>query len=179
MADTSYYNLMMDALRDRLTSQLIDGIPDSEITQAGLIQVGRLQDDPTDTIINLLVRVGKVDSDPHVLNTNNDGPDASAPTYQIGGISAWYRTRFEIEFRLFFDGDYDRDASRTKAHIVLSRAKKALMTIDLRAVPRDSFGEKPHMISVYEYKITEGGGEGTFIWRGDMKLEVICDQEFE
>lgn len=176
---TSTYNLTMEALRDRLSEILIDGVPDTEITQAGLIQVGKLQDDPTDTIINLLVQVGRQDSDPHILNTNNDGPDGSAPTYQIGGITAWYRNRFEIEFRLFFDGDYDRDESRTKAHIVLSRAKWALMTIDLRAIPRDSFGERPHMISIYEMKITEGGGEGTFIWRGDLKLEVIGDQEFE
>lgn len=179
MADTSVYNILMDGLRDRLVEVLIEGQPENEVTRAGLVKVGKLQDDPTETLINILIHEGRPDGDPHVLNVDNERPDLSGPTYEIGGGgSAWYRNRFQVEFKLFFDGDYDRDESRRKANVVLSRTKQAIMTIDLHSLSTDSFGERAHMVSVYRHKISEGGGEGTFIWRGDISVEFLCGQDF-
>ncbi len=178
MTDTSIHNILMEALRDTLIDELIDGVPEDEVTRAGVVKVGKLQDDPTDTIINILVHTGRQDADPHVLNTDPNRPDMGAPTYEIGGISAFYRNRYQVEFRLFFDGSYDRDESRRRANIVLSRTKWAIMRMSMRSLSRDSFGERAHMVSVYKYRITEGGGEGTFIWRGDLDVEFLCTQEF-
>lgn len=167
--NTSILNTLQEAAIDRLSERLITDTPDS--TQAGLIREGLLQDDPTDTQINLLIHPGDKDWK-HELYVTQHG--ISSPYYEIGGGSTWMR-RFTVEFQLFFDGEDDRSVARTKAHVVLSRAEHALKTMTVPA-DQDDFGEAGFLIQVRDSYLEESGGEGTFIWRGEIRIEFMTEK---
>lgn len=176
--DTSILNSIMETVIDWLSSQLIDGVTDE--TQAGLVRAGQLQDDPTDAQINILIHPGD-DDWPDVLNLQDKPPGLHGFTYEIGGNpygSAAWRRRFMVELSLFFDNENNRDVARTKANVVKSRAHWALMRSPLPQ-GQDNFGESAHMLQVCNSWIREGGGEGTFIWRGELKFEVFTVMEPE
>lgn len=164
--DTSTLNLLIDTMNDRLNEVLIGETVDS--TKAGLVRAGKLQTDPTDAGINILIHTGDEDW-PDELYINQRG--IQAPTYEIGG-NQWWMRRFVIELTLFFDGEDNRIVAQQKALIIYSRAQKALTTMDIPTY-EDSFGEQPQMIQLRKSFIREGGGEGTFIWEGKLFVEFL------
>lgn len=167
--NSSLLNTLMEDSVQRLADVLIAETPDE--TQAGLVRNGLLQADPTDTQINILVHPGNKDWRHELYLTQ---PGVQSPWAEIGGSSTWMR-RFVAELSLYFDGENDRDVARTKANIVLSRAEYALKTIN---IPQgtDDFGESAYLIQVRDSFIEESGGEGTFIWRGEVRFEFLTDK---
>lgn len=159
-------NILIDAMVTRLTDQLETVVTDD--TKIGLIRFGKLQADPTDADrgLNILIHEGGEEW-PDELYTSQVG--ITGPTYEIGGTQWWMR-RFTIEFVLFFDGENERDIARNKATIIISHAHKALYNMDI-PTDMDSFGEQAHACQVRQSNALEGGGEGTFIWRGKLYLE--------
>jgi hypothetical protein len=169
MTDTSLLNILLEAVADRLTDTLIDDVSVGDPTLAGLVRSGKLQADPTAAKINVLVHFGSKEW-PHEVNTNHTG--LRAPIREIGGVETVYQLRrFRVELALFFSGERDRDVARTKAHVVLSRAQHALMTIEMPV--QDSFGESPMLSNVASSYLLESGGPGNFIWRGELKVEFL------
>lgn len=174
---TSIHSLIMEAVRDEFQAQLIDAIADE--TKAGLVKVGHLQDDPTEAEVNFMIHPGD-ENWRHALNTNVGGPDAHTPfAYTIGGPygSASWRRRYTVEMDFYFDGELDRNVARKKALVILQRAHTTLMKMAVSVIPRDSFGERAHFIQVYDSYLVESGGEGTFIWSGELRFEVITELE--
>jgi hypothetical protein len=150
---------------------------------AQLIRAGKLQDDPTIAEVNILVHPAKEDWKNELYTSSGvDGVQAYS-SYGMRGAglapSAYWMQRFTVELRLFFDNEYDRPVAFEKSQVVLSRAHHALhmMNIKMHNYPRDSFGMKAHAVQVHDTYIREGGGEGTFIWRGELKVEFLCEFE--
>ncbi|NJL73677.1 MAG: hypothetical protein HC892_00250 [Saprospiraceae bacterium] len=61
--------------------------------------------------------------------------------------------------------------------VVYSRAIAALMKMPLPAIV-DDFGEYPHAVEVLESFLQEKGGEGNFIWKGEILVEVVTTIEW-
>lgn len=166
--DDSIINTLMEALADTLEVSLMGEADDT--TKAGLVRTGKLQSDPTDFALNILVHEGGEEwFDELRAVTDADGFDA--PPYEIGGNEWWYR-RFQIELVLFFDGENERDLGRIPAMIVYSRAKKAITLMDMPQ-GSDSFGESVQLVQVRKSWMREGGGEGTFIWDGRIYVQFL------
>jgi hypothetical protein len=94
--------------------------------------------------------------------------------YEIGGqypVGFWLK-RFRAELQMYFDGEIVREVARTKANVVLARAIHAILTMSMN-IPTDSFGETISNVQVTQAHISEGGGEGTYIWRGEILFEFL------
>lgn len=172
-------NILMEAIVNRLTQVLITDAEDD--AKAGLVRAGKLQDDPTSAKINLLVHPSG-EQWPHTLNLSTEGPAMFAPTYEIGGGydgrsfqgTAFFKKRFIVELKLFFDGEVYRLRAQKRANAVLARAVWALLTMQVPATV-DDFGESASMIQVVDHYIHEAGGEGEFIWRGAIQVEFMTN----
>lgn len=164
--DDSILNSLMDALVDRLQEKLVGETYD--VTKAGLVRAGKLQADPTDNLINILVHEGGEEWFDE-LRVEQDG--FGALPYEIGGVEWWMR-RFVIELTLFFDNENEREVARDKAMIIYSRARKATYGTEI-PTDADGFGEQAHMLQIRKGWIREGGGEGTFIWEGKLFVEFL------
>lgn len=169
---TSIRSILVDAMDTQLNKDLVTNVSDE--TKAGLVRVGKLQDDPTENIINILIHHGDKDW--------KDGPyfvqkGLEVPTYEIGGTQWWMR-RFIIEFQLFFDGELDREPARLKANIALSRCQQSLINMDI-PTDADYFGEQAHELQIADAYLDEGGGEGEFIWRGKTFVEILTSKRRE
>jgi hypothetical protein len=164
--EQSIINELIDQMEVTMNDVLITSVVDE--TRAGLIRAGKLQDDPTITQINLLIHRGKEEW-PDVLKMDTD--PFYSPVYEIGGVQWWWR-RFIIEMSFFFDGEIDRAVARNKGNIVLPRAQKSLINLPM---PQgvDDFGESCHGLQIRKAWLSEGGGEGEFIWRGEIWVEVL------
>ena len=175
----SIINTAMDAIVDRLSDILIDGVPDTDPTQAGIVRAGMLQDDPQQAQINILVHPGDGDWK-HVTNTYTEsGSGLFAPQGTIMGQhgSTFWRRRYMVEFTIFFENLYSRDEARRRANVVLSRAHWALSTMNVGVIANDTFGEAPSDLSVWDAWIREGGGDGDFNWRGEMRIELLTEHQ--
>ena len=174
---TSVINTLIEDINQRLNEELVDAISDE--SQAGLVQIGVLREDPSDTVINLLVKPGG-DQWRHTLNISSENVGMSAPLGEIGG-SIYWRRRFIAVFMIYFSESYNQAEARTAAHVVLSRAEWALQNKDLdgnwwfRTDP-DSFEESASRIQVMDSYLSEGGGEDSWIWRGELRIEVMTEK---
>lgn len=170
--EQSLLNVLMLAVVDRLSQSLIDDVGDE--TQAGLVRSGKLQDDPTLAEINILIHPGGADFKDE-LYTDQKG--MRSPIYEIGGGEFWVR-RFKVELALYFDRELDRDVAREKAMVIYSRAKNLLKKMRMPDY-KDDFGERAHYLQIPSSYLFEGGGVGTFIWRGEIFLEFLTEQEYD
>lgn len=170
---TSIVNLIMSQIVSALTAELVfvtdpDIKPEDEAV-AGLVRAGKLQDDPTITQINILVH-------PALEDWPNQLDDGDA-TYEIGKrIPPFHwRARFNVDFKLYFDQELEREVAQVKAQVVLSRAHYALMKINahIRDIPRDSFGGRAINMEVNSSYLRESGGVSEFIWRGRMRAQSL------
>lgn len=174
---TSVINTLLNNVRDRLITEMITAISDE--TKAGLVQVGVLREDPTETVINVLVKSGGPEWR-HTENRSSENVGMQAPLGEIGGGIYW-RRRFVAEFKIFFAEAFDQSEARTTANICLSRAEWALQNKDLDGnwwfdTSPDSFEEVPSRIQVYDSYLIEGGGEDSWIWKGEIRLEFLTEK---
>jgi len=179
--ETCITDNLIEALEVLLTANLITGITDD--AKAGLVRAGLLQDDPTLKKINILIHPGGEDW-PDILNTNVNGQDLHAPTYTIGGEygSSYWRRRFNIQLDIFLTAESTRSTARKKAQLVLHRSHNAIAKwkvgrVSEGGVAVDSFGEHAWAVQSVEMWLREGGGEGDYNWRGNIKIEVMTNHE--
>jgi len=173
MVDNSIHNIVMDGVLAHLIQKLQIEVTGDSI--AGLVKTGKLQDDPTATRINILIAPGDA-TWRHVLDTGINRSDGRAGfVYEIGGdypTQAW-RRRYIVEMSFYFDGELIRDTARRTAQIVYSRAQDALSKLKAINFAADTFGEKVWSFQVSDTWIRESGGEGEFIWKGEIRFEAL------
>jgi len=170
LSQVSALNLLMDGLVVALSAELIDAVPEDDDSAAGLVRAGRLQDDPTIEVKNILVH-GATAKWPDMLQVD-ELPQIQFPVYEMGsGGGVFWMRRFTTELQLYFDNEYDREVARKKAMVIKSRAEKAVLRM---AMPEeDDFTEKAILVQLRESYYDELGGEGTYIWKGHQKLEFL------
>lgn len=174
---TSILNLITEAIEERLTEKLITDLvdnpdPDDE-AQAGVVLQGKLLDDPTITQINVIIRGGD-DKWAHTLNVADQTTAVRELAYEIGG-GAFNKRRFVIYLKLFFEGEFDSAVARKKANVVLSRVENAIWSQNIRAIPRDTFGEKIWRHEVNDSWMRDGGGPGIYIYRGQVFVSYFTN----
>jgi len=168
--DTSIRNLLQDHVRDTLQDQMID-LVDSTDSPLGLVKSGKLQADPTVTRLNLLVREGG-DEYPDILLPRDYAP-VPAPVFELGGGQMWLR-RFTCFYELFYLGESNRDAARSSAYVIFSRFAKVIREIPMSGLS-DTFGEAAILVRITKQVMREGGGPGSFIWRGEHYIEFLTE----
>lgn len=166
----SIMNMVMDQTRDWLSQKLITEVGDE--SRAGLVKVGKLQDDPTVAITNIMIHTATKER-PHQLNANMPNTGVYAPNYTTPE-GVFRRRMFSCELQFYFDGEFDRDEARRKANAILSRLEYALGDMPLGF--HDDFGEVAFMLQTQTSYIEEGGGDGTYIWKGCVDFDVYTDR---
>lgn len=174
--NTSISNLLIEAIEDRLVQKLSDEQTDA--AKARLVRAGRLQQDPTRRNINILVHPGGEDfpdgPDKIMVHESLDD-DLQNFTYDTDTVH-WLR-RFRVELTIFLRSRRDREESREIANVVASRAVSATESMDLTPIPVDNFNERAWWVSVEKLYLSEGGGEGSFNWRGEMWVEFRTERK--
>lgn len=171
--DTSIVTLLGERVIEVLEGRMVDSVVDN--TKVGLAREGKLQDDPTVNLTNMLVREGG-DEWPDILIPPNY--PLYAPQYEMPMGTSWLR-RFRVEYILFFqDAVIQRSDARNRANIIFSRFKWLISTIDLSGMT-DTFRETAIMTQVNRLESFEEGGPGTFIWRGTHFIEFVTEQVFD
>lgn len=169
----SIVDILIEGTSDLLKQKLIDEVYDSSV--AGLVRPGKLQADPTEKKINILIHPGGREN-PDIIGALSD----ESLYYEFGSKSSmFWRRRIEIELKMFFTSERQRSDSRIKANLVMSRAVHALMCQNVSRMPMDSFGERAYAVQVYKLYVEEGGGEGDYNWRGCIMVEYFTMKEFE
>lgn len=180
-SQTSILNLIPNAIAVRFTDKLITKVqnnPDPGADAgAGLVMIGKLQDDPTVTELNILIRPGGEDW-PHTLNLHDGTSPTDELVHEMGGLGTiHWRRRFLIKLKLVFPGEFDPLEAHRKSNLVLSRTENALESmVPFRAGP-DSFGERSSRVEVNETYLTQGGGPGIFFFRGELKITVFTQKD--
>lgn len=167
----SILNTLTDTMDETLGTDLIDLIPDD--TKTGLVRFGNLQDDPTVAQLNVLIHRGD-ENWRDELKLDDIG--IYTPTYEIGssggGTSQWWWRRYIIELTFFFDNEPEREVARKKANTVLPRVQRSLWDMEI-PTDMDDFGESAHSLQIRDCYLEESGGEGEFIWRGEVRVEFV------
>jgi len=180
-AQTSQLDMLMDDIVTHLAKELMTDIDDplDADNKGGVVRFGKLQADPSVGKINILIHFGNEDWKHQLYTPEVRGTVGwEMPMMEIGGtysVTYWVR-RFVVELKVFLSGESDRDEARRNAHVALSRAEWAVSTFSVNAVV-DSFGEAPHLIQVRDSYMRESGGEGDFIYRGEIRFEVFTTKD--
>lgn len=173
---TALLNTLIDNQVAWLNQKLVTEVSDE--TKAGLVRGGNLQENPLLPEISILVKPGD-DKWPHILAARKH-LGIRTGSYEIGDdesyVGSFEWLRFYVELEMFFIST-DRDESRISANIVLSRAKWAINVMQMPN-EKDDFGSHALHGQVAEAYIVEGGGTGTFIWRGYMKTEFLTENAY-
>lgn len=189
MAEIAIGNMIIDHVVDRLQTRLIDEVTDE--TQASVVRAGKLQDDPTrGNGINVLIWPSE-DLNPDEIYTPERKEGILSPTYEVGGGS-FYMRRFEIQMIFHFRGlrgEEGRIEARQNAQVLLSRIRHTLLSMNssqstsasdlplhpVTMQPKDDFGETAIMLQIDEFYLSEGGGTGHFIWKGQIKFSFLTE----
>lgn len=190
-AQASSTNVLMDEILVNLTEELVlvedtdlaDELDDSYEAIAGLVRKGRLQDDPTVYGIIILVHPANEDHNEILYDRHEHNGFRIPQPVEIGGTTPVYYwvKPIIIEFEMFFEQELEREVAQVKAQVVLSRARKAVHLLNnrFRDIPVDDFGEKPFALLPQSAYLREAGGPGTFIWRGEMVVWVLCSIDLD
>lgn len=178
-AEVSIINMTIDKLEEVLTRELITevlGLNDTD-TIAERVMSGRLQDDPTiGTGITISIHPNNRIDEGYVNEIATPDKGLSFPTYELGGGSKMWR-KYTVELSIYDMGETLRRVSRSIAAVVLSRAENAIRQGGIMPLGPDSFGEYAICVQVEQSYIREGGGEGAFIWRGEIRLRTLNEVE--
>lgn len=171
---TSILTDMMQYTLDWLTATLNVNVSDE--TKTNLLRIGRLQSDPTIFETNLMIRAGGEEW-PNIRATEAHHALKQIGAWsEIGGTRAefWLR-RFRLEMKFFFVGEIDQATAQQKANVLLSRTESYLLTMPLPNVS-DSFGEQAVWLDVDKTYLEESGGPGNYIHRGIIYFEVLTER---
>jgi len=180
-AQTSLLDVLMDGLVTHLAQELMTDITDplDADNKGGVVRFGKLQADPSVGKVNILIHYGDEDWKHQLYTPEVRGTVGwDMPMQEIGGlypVTYWVR-RFIVELKVFLTGEADRDEARRNSHVVLSRSEWALTTYAV-VTDQDSFGEQAHNIQVRDSYMRESGGEGDFIYRGQIRFEVFTKKD--
>jgi len=146
----------------------------------GIIRAGRLQDDPEDARITVLVHVGDPDDDNWLSastatrDKDLDRNSFKVAAFEVGGGQTWWR-RGTVEMQFFgTQSKESRDDARRIAAITLGRIKTALESTKRVPGSTDEFSEAALILLVVKTTLSEGGGPpDAFIWRGKVWWQVL------
>lgn len=175
MPDTSVINDVIDTANLYLLNEMRAFIDSTDVTKAGLVRAGLLQDDPVEPGISVLTHTNDPDDETGWDNAIVAGPgeDLSQriPGYEVGGGELWWY-RFTTEIVQFWAIGTTRENARRYAAVVLSRASHTIKNLIFQ-VSADSFGNFPLQALVVSSRMIEAGGGDQFIWRTKLRWQCL------
>jgi len=173
----------MIVLQDAVGARFVDVLTDACIAQvadeeykATLIKQGLFQEDPVKRRIALMVNPGNIDETsaaPRWANANAgaDKETIRVPAYEIGGGGFQY-LRYTIEISVFLVKTKEpQDKSRNIGMSLFARTCKALDNLPIGIT--DELGYSAIQAYVKSSSPYESGGQGSYIWKGKVFVEVL------
>ncbi len=169
-------DLLCDTLIERLQFDLVDSVPEGDLTRATRVKKGRFQEDPVDTSIYLAVSGGNPERPDQMdgVVTLGEHPNIGwvMPPYEIGGSVAWWRKGIVQVGCYFIREAYEENDAMAYAYTVLGRVEEAVETLELIDII-DDWGEIAYkMFLVGTSFFVSGGPPKQYIWRG--KVHWMC-----
>lgn len=208
-------NDLLQGLKLHLQAKMIDSVPaeyaallaytdmngEARVLKPSLVQIGRLQDDPTALSENLAepsIHVAIHENDPDDLSdgwkhTVASSVDSSATNlslhlgypYEIGGAEHWWR-RFRVSFEAYFiDSDQTKEEATRLANLIRGLLEKycgSYRPWNLHGWQcggiEDTFHETAMEAHVAKSHCWAGGGpDDDYIWRGAVWVQVLTARE--
>lgn len=163
--------LILNKMKDHLTTRMQSEIPDDDVTRADVVKVGLLFDNKTRKNIQIGVLAGDHDNpeevDGIVMLDKLPNIGMIYPAREIGGGQMWMR-RGIVKIECFFIRErLTEDEAFQKAYEVMGRLTQAIEETPINELPKDSFGERAISIHCYGSTFFETGGPpNTYIFRG-------------
>lgn len=175
MPDTSVINDIIDTINTNLVVAMQNFIDQTDVTKAGLVRAGLLQDDPVEPSVSVLTHTNDPDEengwDSSIVVGPGEDLNTNIPGSTIGGEDMWWY-RFTTEVVQFWTIGTSREDARRYAAIVLSRAKYTIRK-SIFEVSADTFGNYPLMATVVSTRMVEAGGGDQFIWRTKLRWQCL------
>jgi len=172
-------NILQDMVGDRfvevLTSACITLVEDEEY-RATEVKQGIFQDDPVKRRTVLTVNPGNIDETATTPRWSNANAEAEKeiiriPSYEIGGGGfQWLRYTIDVYVYLVRTKE-SQDKSRNIGMGMFGRICKALDALPLGIT--DELGYTAIQAYVKSNVPYEGGGPGSYIWKGKVFVEVL------
>ena len=169
--------MLLDRINDHLTTTLQTLVPEDDPIRANEVKIGRFQDSPTDYTVWVAIINGDPD-DPEKKDGitslgGNDDIAFNPYAREIGGGESWYRHGV-AQFGCYFIGKSEIEA-RELSFEVAGRICKYLATVPVTDLT-DNFGEQAIKLFAYGQTIFEGGGPGSYIWRGKVWWRCLTER---
>lgn len=171
--------ILQDAVGERfvevLTDACITQVTDEEYRVTEIKQ-GIFQQDPVKTRIALTINPGNIDetnSAPRWANVNAevDKEIVRVPAYEIGG-GGFQFLRYTIDIYVYLVKTKEtQDKSRNIGMSLFGRICKALDNLPIGI--SDELGYTALQAYVKSSSPYEGGGQGAYIWKGKVFVEVL------
>ena len=173
--DTSVMNMLIDSINGALLSSCRTLLDASDVTKAGLVKPGLLQDDPLKFGITVLTLA----NDPyhpgtwhHQLAKEGPGNSGMVPSLETGGPDELWFRRFTTLIQMYWPPTMNQQTSRQNANVVLSRCEKTI--IDTQPVNMfDTFGEGALEIFLAMSEISDAGGPGQYIHHAKIHWQCM------
>lgn len=170
--------LILLHLRDYLSVELQDEVPETDPTRAVVVKVGKFQDNPVKNNVFVAISGGDYEDpdymDGRVDHENMDecGYVKNLPVGEIGGGIYWWRRGTMRVETFFVKQRYEQEIAMRYAYEFYGRLLKKVE--ECRLGITDSFGEKTYGAPYIEgSSFFESGGKNQFIWRGKLKWRVL------
>jgi hypothetical protein len=169
--------LITERIADHLTTKLQTLVSADDPIRANEVKVGRFQDTPTDFTVWVAVQAG----DPEEPNAKDgivslgdfENIHVVVPPREIGGGSRWWR-RGVIQFGCYFI-DREEDEARNLSYEVVGRICNYLETVKVSDL-LDDFDEQAIKTYLFGQTMFEGGGPGSYIWRGKVLWQCLTER---
>ena len=163
--------LLLNKMKEHLTTRLQSEIPDDDVARADVVKIGLLFDNKTKSNIQIGIQAGDHDN-PEELDgivTIEKLPNIGMkyPAREIGGGQIWMR-RGVVKIECFFIRErLTEEEAFQRAYEVMGRLTQAIEETPIAEIPQDSFGERPVSIHCYASTYFESGGPpSSYIFRG-------------
>lgn len=170
--------LILSQIAASLQKSMIDDISSDDVTRAGIVKVGRYQDNPTKDGIYIAVQGGDLD-DPNYLDgiislEEMDNINFRMPAREIGGGEMWWR-RGTIRFGCYFiKAKLSEEEAADAAYTVYQRIQDTMNGLNVNASSGD---ETAQLIFLYGGTMFESGGPPTsYIWRGKVLWQCLTER---
>jgi len=177
-------DLVLHRIKEHLILKMQTDIPKGDPTRAGVVKIGRFQENPIDAGVYISVNYGDptnpdlLDCNASVSSKHKDNTGIEVSGYAIGGGSIWWRS-IQVQFGCFFvEKKFTEEVAQEKASEVLGRLLETLATVYISNIV-DSHGERAIIAYTYGNTMFESGGPpDQYIWRGTVKVDYLTERPY-
>lgn len=169
--------MVLHEMKDFLEVELITNVPENDPTRALLIEIGRFRENPTDVNVYVALTGGNP-LDPDQIDGRIDHEKLddieipNLPVGEIGGGTYWWRRGLAQLGCFFIKRKIERDDAVMYAYDFLGRVLDNLERLQLNLT--DDRGEKATgRVFIEGNTFFETGGQGKWIWRGDVYWRIL------